>query len=183
MWCVLLATLLTAFSSGDKKSYYTIPDLQLTWHDALLTCRSFGMHMLSFDAQEDYTEVKKMIKKYSAMFNVPSAFNVIYIGGKIRSDCTDSNRMNMEECWFWMSNGLPMDCRLSRLIRCNGILTSLSPTTSTTMRIALQWEPSETNLPYSTSPAHFLINLLYAKNSQTSILQELQSRIFYDALH
>lgn len=108
VWVGLTATLISATDDGEAKSYYTVPDIQLTWHGALLTCRSFGMHLLSISTQEEYTELKKIIQKHSDVLNFPAAFNYIYIGGKVRSGCTDLNRMNTQECWYWLSSGLPI---------------------------------------------------------------------------
>lgn len=80
-------------SNSDMKSYFYSTDLTANWLEAHLTCRSYGLNLLSLNSAEEYEHFKCIFIKNAALFEVHT-----YIGG---------TRMNSND-WYWVNNGQPI---------------------------------------------------------------------------
>lgn len=99
-----LSTNLTETSNGKKKTYYMVPYIHLDWVDALMYCRSFEMHLASFNTQEDQMEFQKIYLQHSNLFE---ATDCASIGAIFKDGC--GIRHDTKKCWYWMNTGLNIE--------------------------------------------------------------------------
>ena len=72
------------------KKMYFLSKLKLNWIEAHITCKSYGMNLLSIESSEELTNIRNIYKLNSSIFEAHT-----YIGG--------TNLFN--ESWYWVGSG------------------------------------------------------------------------------